>query len=311
MVLGLILLAFVGIARAQTPPAPAARTTPFSDSALNNLPAQPIGPNDLLSISVYDAPEFTRTIRVSSDGKVILPLMKQAVQAAGLLPSELEPKLALALRQQDLLNNATVIVNVAEYNSRPITVNGSVHTPVTFQAIGRVRLLDALTRAGGLAIDAGPEADVVSPDGVVRKIPLKPLLDSTVPELNIDLHGGEEVRVPGAGKVYILGNVRLSGAFPIQDQADSSVLKFITLAGGLVSVAPKMAFIVREDPDTQVKHQIDIPLKDIVDRKSPDLPLLAHDILYVPVNRKHEIQLTIEKILGLAASSALIVNVAR
>src|ERR1700688_1331558 len=34
------------------------------------LPAQPIGPNDLLAISVYGAPEFSRTLRVSEEGLI-------------------------------------------------------------------------------------------------------------------------------------------------------------------------------------------------------------------------------------------------
>jgi polysaccharide export outer membrane protein len=296
-------------AQIQTP-APAQRSAPFSDAASANLPAQRIGPNDLLSISVYDAPEFTRTIRVSADGAVILPLMKKPVPAAGLLPSELEPKLAEALRDQNLLNDATVIVTIAEYNSRPITVTGSVHTPLTFQAIGRIRLMDAITRAGGIAPDAGPEVDVVSPDGAVRKIQLKPLLDSSTPDLNIDLTGGEEVLIPAAGRVYVLGNVKTTGAFPIQDQTDSSALKFLSLAGGLNSGGPpKEAFILREDPATKVKHEITIPMKEIVDRRSPDVPLMAHDILYIPLNSRHQKLLTAEAIVALAAGSALLINV--
>ncbi len=294
--------------QAQTPPATLARSAPFSDVAYNNLPAQRIGANDLLSVSVYDAPEFTRTVRVSADGMVMLPLMKKPVTAAGLLPSELEPKLAEALREQDLLNDATVIVTVAEYNSRPITVSGAVHTPLVFQAVGRVRITDALNRAGGVAPDAAQEADLISRDGTVRKIPLKPLLDSTAPELNAELVGGEEIRIAPAGRIYILGNVKTSGAFGIQDTADASVMKFLTLAGGFSSLPPKVAYIIRVEPDTQVKHEIEIPMKDMFDRKSPDLPLQAHDILYIPENKKHQALLDVEKVLALTAGAAIIVR---
>jgi polysaccharide export outer membrane protein len=44
-----------------------------------NLPAQPIGANDLIAVSVYDAPELTRTVRVSADGFIRLPILKQRV----------------------------------------------------------------------------------------------------------------------------------------------------------------------------------------------------------------------------------------
>ena len=34
----------------------------------SNLPTQPVGPDDLLAVSVYDSPELTRTVRV--EGKL-------------------------------------------------------------------------------------------------------------------------------------------------------------------------------------------------------------------------------------------------
>lgn len=37
---------------------------PVADPAVNNLPAQKIGPDDSLSVSVYDSPELTCTVRV-------------------------------------------------------------------------------------------------------------------------------------------------------------------------------------------------------------------------------------------------------
>ena len=40
------------------------------------LPAQPIGPADLLAISVYGAPELTRTVRVSAEGSIRLPMLR-------------------------------------------------------------------------------------------------------------------------------------------------------------------------------------------------------------------------------------------
>src|SRR5260221_11900251 len=61
-----------------------------------NLPAQRIGVDDLISISVYDSPELTRTIRVGAAGDIDIQMVKNPVHAAGLLPNELEKKIALA-----------------------------------------------------------------------------------------------------------------------------------------------------------------------------------------------------------------------
>jgi protein involved in polysaccharide export with SLBB domain len=36
-----------------------------------NLPARPIGPDDLVAVSVYGSPELTRNVRVSGDGRFV------------------------------------------------------------------------------------------------------------------------------------------------------------------------------------------------------------------------------------------------
>src|SRR5215469_13390961 len=108
-----------------------------------NLPAQPIGPNDLISVSVYDAPEFSRAVRVGADGQIRFPMLKTRIDATGALPSELEASIASALAAEDLIVDPFVTVEVVEYASRPVNVTGAVRKPLTFQVWGNVTLLDA------------------------------------------------------------------------------------------------------------------------------------------------------------------------
>src|SRR5690349_8316734 len=145
-----LLLCASVMAFGQNPQAP-------SDSTVPNLPVQKIGANDLVGIAVYDSPEFTRTVRVGTDGTIRLPMLKQRVKAEGLLPSELETSVAEALKSEQLVVDPFVTVTMAEYHSRPISVAGAVKNPTTFQAIGNVTLLEAITRAGGLSPEAGTE----------------------------------------------------------------------------------------------------------------------------------------------------------
>ena len=186
-----------------------------------------------------------------------------------------------------------VTVNVAEYNSRPISVAGAVKQPLTFQATFPVTLLEAITRAGGLAPEAGAEILVTrtqpGPDGatssLVQRILVKGLIDAADPALNIVLTGGEEVRVPESGKVYVIGNVKTPGAFPVGDGTESTVLKMLAMSQGLTSYAAKEAYIYRREGNGN-KNEIAIPLQQIMERKAPDTPLLANDILYVPENKR-------------------------
>src|SRR5438132_395272 len=122
-----------------------------------NLPAQKIGANDLILVSVYNAPELSRSVRVGPDGYIRLPMMKQRLKVDGLMPVEVETAIAAALKHEQILVDPYVTVNMGEYHSRPISVMGAVKNPVTFQADGSVTLLEALARAYGLSPDAGSE----------------------------------------------------------------------------------------------------------------------------------------------------------
>ena len=68
-------------------------------TSLYNLPSMPVGADDLLGISVYGSPDLSRTVRVSSDGTIRLPLVTQKISVKGMLPSEIETAIAQELKR--------------------------------------------------------------------------------------------------------------------------------------------------------------------------------------------------------------------
>jgi polysaccharide export outer membrane protein len=281
--------------------------SPAFEAPTPNLPAQKIGNNDLIAVAVYNSPEFTRTIRVGDDGQIRFPMLKRQISAVGLLPDQLEQSIRKAIEAENLIIDPFVTVIVVEYQSRPISVAGAVRRPISFQAITPVTLLDALTRAEGLSPDAGPEI-LVSRKGeagpsLIQRIPVKGLIDAADPGLNLSLTGGEEIRVPEVGKVYVVGNVKRPGAFRVASGA--TVLKTMALAEGLAPFAAKQAFLYRRDAGSGSKNEITIELKDILDRKSPDVALEADDILYIPDNARRRMTLgALEKVIGFGGATA-------
>jgi polysaccharide biosynthesis/export protein len=279
----------------------------------SNLPVQRVGPDDLLGISVYDSPELTRTVRVNADGTIRLPMVHQRIKVAGLLPVDLETEIARVLKAEDLLVEPVVTVSVVEYRSRPIKVVGAVKKPLTFQAMGQMNLLDAISRAEGLSDDAGPEILVsrIQPDAdgkpitLTRRVPVKALMDASDTDLNLTLEGGEEIRVPDAGRIYVMGNVKKPGAFAVKDSTETSVFKMMAMAEGLLPYSGKTAYIYRREGATGGKNEIPIDLEKIMQRKMPDVPLIANDILYVP-DRTGQRQLVtaLERIIPLGAALA-------
>ena len=288
------------------------RPVSIPESTGANLPAQAIGRGDLLGVSVYGSPELTRTVRVGQDGEIRLPMLKQHIKADGFLPADLETSIAEALKSEGLIVDPFVTVTIAEYQSRPINVMGAVKRPTTFQAIGKDTLLDALARAEGLSPDAGQEILVTrqqpgldgKPASLTQRIMVKTLIDAADPDANLTLLGGEEVRVPEAGKIFVVGNVKKPGAFSVPASEQATVLQYLALAEGLMPYATKEAYIYRREQGTTTKNEIPIPLRSIMDRKAPDVPLLANDILYIPDDRGRRVAMsTIDRIITFGAGT--------
>ena len=274
---------------------------------------RPIAGGDLLSISVYGAPELSRTVRVSEEGLIRLPMLKAPMEARGIPPAELERRVSKALGDAGILVDPSVVITIAEYATHPIRVAGAVRHPLTFEATGPVTLLEALTRAEGLSAEAGGEILVTragrgpgtGPDTVplTRRIAVKDLIDTAEPAANVILEGGEEVRVPEAGRVFVVGNVKRPGAFPVGDGSGTSVLKALALAEGLAPFSAKQAYIYR--PADGAKQEISVSLRKILERKAPDVVLTAGDIFYVPDNRSGRVTASvIEKAISFAVGTA-------
>jgi polysaccharide export outer membrane protein len=279
------------------------RAAVMEDVGKTNLPAQKLGVDDLVAVSVYDAPELTRTVRVEPDGAVHLPLLDAGIPALGLMPRQLVSAIAAALKSGEIMVNPSVKVTIVDYHSRPIAVMGAVRRPLTFQAEGTVTLLDALARAEGLSQDSGTEVLVTRNDEIFR-IPLQALLKDAEPSANLLLTGGEEIRVPEAGKITVVGNVFRPGAFPVREAGDHTVLKLIALSEGLLPYAEKIAYIIRRDLDG-TDQELPIELEKIMKRESPDVTLTAGDILYIPDNKKRRTTMgIIDRITSFGASTA-------
>jgi polysaccharide export outer membrane protein len=270
------------------------------------LPDRALGADDLISVSVYGSPELTRSFRISEAGRLRLPMLAEEIPASGVTTARLEIAIAAALKRERLLIDPVVSVAVVEYASRPVTVMGAVRRPLTFQATGVVTLLDALARAEGLSPEAGTEILFTrSKTAPAEHIAVRRLIGAKSPELNPRLFGGEEIRVPEAGRVFIVGNVKRPGAFLVKDPGDASILKVLSQAEGLSPYAQPLAYIYRRDAVSGKTNEISVPIKKIMERKAPDQLLEAEDVLYVPDAKGRRLTAgALDRIVTFGASSA-------
>lgn len=132
-----------------TAPAPAARPGPApAELIAQTLDEYRIGPSDLIEISVFQVPDLSKTVRVSAQGALTLPLIGR-IEAGGLTAQELEALIAKKL-SENYLQDPQVSVFIKEYISQRVTVEGSVNRPGVFPISGRTTLLQAIAMAGGL-----------------------------------------------------------------------------------------------------------------------------------------------------------------
>lgn len=257
-----------------------------------------LGSGDQVRIMVSDVDDIPdRPVRIDPAGEIDLPLVGQ-VHAGGLTPEQLRQ--LLRSRFGKYVTDPVVTVNVTEYESRPVSVLGSVVHAGVYQMNSPKYLVDVLSMAGGTSPDAGAVVVVTrqatrgelaiaglsteknSGSSSVR-IPLDGITSATRPADNILIQPDDVITVPKAAIVYVLGNVRKAGGFSMASYPSMTVLQAISLAEGFSSNASAShARILRRVEENVPAKEIKVDASRILAGKDPDQPLFANDVLYIP-----------------------------
>ncbi len=256
-----------------------------------------IGPEDLLEISVFEEEKLNKTVRVSSQGNISLPLLG-VLRVKGLTASELEKEVSDLLTEK-YLQNPQVSIFIKEYRSQRISVIGMVEKPGVFEVAGPKTVLDILAQAGGLKEDAGQLLFLIRPprleeDASREKqeayeqypqtfiIDLDELLIKGDMTINIPLLHGDVINVPASGKIFVGGEVVKSGGFPVGGKR-LRLTQAVTLAGGLRPEANgSEARIFRYTGKGNEKEMITVDIYAIQNGQAEDLYLNENDIIFIP-----------------------------
>lgn len=143
---------------------------PLGQAGYNVYPSETyqLRPNDVINVSVFREPDLTlNSVSVSATGQISMPLLGP-MKVAGLTASELEGRLEEMLNQQ-YLRFPDVTVNIVQYGSHMVTVEGSVTTPGLFNFAPGTRLSGAMALANGPSRVADQDDIAVfrqTPDGI-------------------------------------------------------------------------------------------------------------------------------------------------
>jgi polysaccharide export outer membrane protein len=108
-----------------------------------------VGPGDMFEVSVLGEKEIPKEFRVQPDGTIDFPYLDR-VPVAGLEPQQIEDLIKKQLVERKILIDPQVTLIVKQYNSKKVSVVGAVQKPGSLPWQEGMKLVDAISLAGGL-----------------------------------------------------------------------------------------------------------------------------------------------------------------
>jgi polysaccharide export outer membrane protein len=257
-----------------------------------------LGPDDLLQVTIYNVPEQESratprqtTLRVSQDGKVVLPLIGE-LEVRGKTSAELERE--LSQRYAKFIRNPQIGVLVTEFRQR-VSVMGAVQKPGVIELMGPQTVVDALALAGGVTEKAGNQVHVYRQDSKGGRqsivIDLAMLANSAghfsngngAAEINMPLQAGDVVNVPPSGMFFVDGAVKNPGSYPLA--RNYTLTQALATAGGVdPELADYAAVTINRRTGADQVDVIPVDLKSVSAGKAPDPQVQPDDVVLVPMS---------------------------
>lgn len=251
------------------------------------LPPYTLGPGDKVKIYVYDEPELdSDVVLIKQDGTLSYRLVGE-LDVTGLTIPEatelLNEKLKAYLRYPD----AAIIP--FETRSANVTILGKVTYPGVIEIKGRMRILDAIASAGGLALGyfqnnsvelADLERTFMIRDNKILPIDFVELIQKGNTLYNIPILDKDYIYIPSAinREIYVIGEVQQEGHYFYQE--NMTLLQSITFAQGFKDTAQFTVYVIRGNLSHPRLFKINT--KYILKAKNRDFRLKPGDIVFVP-----------------------------
>ena len=155
-----------------------------------------IAPQDVIKITVYEQEDLTQTVKVSSAGTIVFPLVGK-VEVAGLSPTQVEEKLEQLLGEKYLVN-PQVMVFVTK--SADIYILGEVKKPGVYKLKANLTVMEAITMAGGFTKLAYQNKTkvirVLNGKRETIKVPVRDIIKKGDKNKDIKLKAGDTIIIP-------------------------------------------------------------------------------------------------------------------
>lgn len=254
--------------------------TVTTDRALLFPPARDplLSPGDLISIRVFEQPDYTPEVRLSADGSVLLPLIG-TVDLTGKTLSQAERIIEQRLIDAQIYRSPQVTIQLVEGPNQVATVVGEVHSIVPI--VGSRRLLDVLATAGGLPPTASHVITISRPgvtEPLIVDLGTDPLHSGLA---NIPIFAGDTIIIGRIGVVYMMGAFKTPAVIPLTQYAPLTLMEATAMSGGLAFQGKyDDVRLIRTVGDHRTVVKLDI--QRILHGKDSDPILQANDIVFLP-----------------------------
>jgi len=261
-----------------------------------------VGGYDVLSIIVYEEKDLSRgAVRVSADGFISFPLIGR-IKVENLTTSEIERLIARKLAEEEYLLDAHISVMVTGYNSKRFLVLGAVKSPGSYSLQAQERVLDAVSRAGGIRRTqegyseraggerAGKKGMIIRTENpntdherkIVINLDLEGLLKGRDQISNIFLADKDVLFIPTAEHFYIIGQVIRPGSYSITDK-EITLVEAISIAGGFTRIAARnRTRIIRVEEGVEKIIEVRVDAITKAGKKIQDVPIKPGDVIVIP-----------------------------
>lgn len=249
-----------------------------------------VGSGDVLAVNVYARPDLstglktegTKGSRVDGAGNLHLPLIG-TVPAAGLTVGEIREKLETALRRY--LQEPSVVVEVAEYHSKPLYLMGQFRTPGVQYMDRPMTLMQGISLGNGFDAAANLRGVRLLRDRKIAPVDIYSLILDGRIEQNIWLKAGDTIFIPDnrSQNVFVFGAVNKPGPLPMP-QGRMNILEALASSDPrTVGLDLGNVRIIRSLTTTSGELLV-VDVARIRRGETLPLQLMEGDVIYVPKN---------------------------
>ena len=257
-----------------------------------------VGVGDVLAVMVYGRPDLstgitatglttsagiaTKGSRVDGSGNIHLPLAG-TVRVAGLSVKAISDSVEESLRRY--VKEPSVVVEVAEYHSRPIYLMGQFRAPGVYYMDRPMTFLQGITLGNGFDPSANLRGVRILRDKKIAPVDVYSLMVAGSIEQNFWLRPGDTIFLPDNRNqnVFVFGAVNKPGPIPMA-QGRMNLLEAIAAADP-PSIGTKLEHVrIIRSLTTTTGELLVVDVAAIRRGEALSMQLVEGDVVYVPKN---------------------------